>query len=589
MTTTRRPAGPTAGAEPRISVRQVVRRLWQVLADYRSPFVQTIAAGLVAQLAIAGAAVLSAVLAGRAVAHPEQPVLAGTGTTAAWLLAGCVLVAGVAGWWEMYVAHDLAYLVIAGLRVRLFCRLLRVLPSRRKARRTGDLVTAAVSDIEGLEWIYAHLFGQVVVAGVVLSGGSLALALVDPLLLAVVLPVAALVLSVPWWWFRRADRQGQATRAAIATLNADLVETVDGIAELTAAGAIGRRVELLRTETQALNRLSVRTSAREAAEAAATEFWVAGAAVAGLLITMIGVRDGRVDAAAAPVVLALMGVVLAPAAAIAGVLRNVGNQRAAAARIFAVMDEPDTVDDPVDPVPPGEPGSAPVLQVRGVRFSYDGLTPVLADISLDIHDGETVALAGVSGAGKSTMIHLLQRFFDPDAGRILLDGVELNRLADGDLRAAVGVVSQDVQLFAGTLRDNLTLGRPQATDAEVAAVATAAGLDEVVAGIRGGLDGAVGARGATLSGGQRARVAIARALLVRPRLLVLDEAVANLDTESELDLHRALASAPDRPATLVVGHRESTMARCDRVVMLDRGRIVDAAEPEGAADVSAGA
>lgn len=546
------------------------RRLWGELAAERRLFLVTIFSGLLAQVGSAAGVIGTALMVG-GVSTGQTP--------APWLLVMTgvgVALAGIGTYAEMYASHDLAYRLMAGLRVRLYHRLRFIVPSRKDRRRSGDLVTTAMSDIESLEWIYAHMCGQILVATVMLVGAGTGLAVVDPVLAGVLVPAALIVLSVPWWRRRAADDRAERARDGAAVLSSDVIDTVQGIGVLTAAGAMRRRLDRLTTASARLDRLAVRSAVREGAEAAVTECVVVASGLIGLLMVLADVRAGRVDVADAPLVLALFGLALAPAAAVAGVLRNIGTSKAAAQRMFTVFDTPDSV----TPATTASGWSAPTptapqaaLELTHVSFSYRTGVPVLRDVNLRIDPGEVVALAGSSGAGKSTLVHLVQRFFDPDEGTIRVGGANLRELPAHDLVHAVSTVAQDVHLLAGTIGDNLVLGRPEASADQIAQAVEAARLGPVIERLPAGRDSAVGERGTTLSGGERARLALARALLMRPQLLVLDEAVAGLDPVLEQAVLESVSSLPWQPAVLVVAHRPTTMAAADRVVLLSEGTV----------------
>lgn len=489
-----------------------------------------------------------------------------------WLLPA-LLVAGVlvalAAWRESWVSHDLAYRLIGHLRRRVFDALRRALPSRRRPRRSGDLVTAVTADIETLEWLYAHTAAQTLSAALVLATSVTVSILITPLLLLVWLPLLAVGVAVPTITARRARRAGDAHAAGAAALRAEILDTVRGLRELIGADALGRQIDRLSEDTRALARIQVREASRLGAERGIADVTLALASI-GVIAVVLMAQDS-VAPAGIPLAVTVAVSGIAPAAQIADLLRSAGTLRAAAERILGVLAEPPAIVDRAVGAPTRpEEG----LVFEHVTFSYDGRRPVLDDVSLNVLPGEIVALTGATGAGKTTVARLAHRIWDPDAGSIRLDGVDLRDLANNDLRKRVAVVPQSSPLLRGTIRSNIVLGDPDASADAIEAAARPAGLLRPESGLLLGLDTPIGEHGSGISGGQRARVAIARALLRDPRLLILDEATASLDPEADAALLEILKNLDGR-AVLLVAHRPATISAADRVVRLETTQRTD--------------
>jgi ATP-binding cassette subfamily B protein len=248
-------------------------------------------------------------------------------------------------------------------------------------------------------------------------------------------------------------------------------------------------------------------------------------------------------------------------------------QRAVAsgARVFQLLDRPPglTVPTGAPPLPDGHGAIA----MRDVTVAYDGTDPVLRGVNLSISAGETVALVGPTGSGKTTLAALIPRLYDPVEGAVLIDGADVRTVDPLSLRHQVALVSDDAFLFSAPLRENIAYARPDATDEEVERAASLAGLDDVVGLLPDGYDTLVGERGLTLSGGQRQRVAIARALIQDPRILILDDATSSLDASTEARVKQALREVMKDRTTVIIGHRLSTIALADRIAVLDGGRL----------------
>ncbi|NGO74600.1 ABC transporter ATP-binding protein [Streptomyces sp. YC504] len=562
-----------------VPARGSLRALLPALAGHRVMMARTCAAALLEQGSLVTLVTLSAHTVGAAVITGAAP--SGATVAAIGLL---VVLRALMTWREMDLSHDLAYRVLAELRVRLFDGLARSAPARVAGKRSGDLAATAMADVEALEFFYAHTTAQLLASGVVFTGGAGLLATVEPWLLLAVVPVAVLLTTAPFADARGRTARGTRTRQAAAALSADTVETVDGLRDLLAFGALGE----CRAELAARGRklgAAQRAEATWEAMAAAVRDLLIVLAVLGVVAAAAGaVTAGRLHGAWAPAAMALALSMLGPVAESARALSQAMGLRIAAARVESGIKAPTLAPPPTSPrsLPAGPLG----VRLHGVSFAY-GDQPVLQDTELTVPAGQTLALVGTSGAGKSTCAHLIARFWDPSAGSVQLtpesgEPVDLRDLADADLRTAVAVVGQDTPLFHGTLAENLRLSAPDADDRTLAETAALCGIDRIAP-----LDTHVGERGATLSGGQRARIALGRALLARPRVLVLDETTAHLDNVSDAELGAVLAD--EHRTTIVIAHRPATIRRADRIAVLEGGRIAEegtwdqlTARPDGA-------
>jgi ATP-binding cassette subfamily B protein len=493
------------------------------------------------------------------------------------LLAALLVVAPAAGvlhWLESWLAHDLAYRLLADMRLAFFRKLDALGPAYLMRRRSGDLVGVATHDIEFIEYFFAHTVTPAAVAVLVPTavlavltghGWWLAAAVLPFLLYAALSPVVAR---------GRIDRLASQAREASGALNAHAADAVQGLAELVAfqhERAWGAAFEARAREYVRARLPFLRDVAREGAlQEVAT-------GLAGLAVIAAGaalVTSGRLEAGLLPLLTLLALSAFVPVWEIAQVGRQLADTLASTRRVYAVHAEPVTVTD--GPAVPGpRPAGASALEMARVTFTYPGRSsPALAGISLDVPAGATVALVGPSGAGKTTIANLFLRFWDPQAGSVRLDGRDLREYRLDELRRRIALVAQDTYLFNATLRDNVLVARPDASEAEVAKAIERASLAEFVAALPEGLDTRVGERGARLSGGQRQRVAIARAFLKDAPVLILDEATSHLDAVNEQVVREALAELARARTTLVIAHRLSTIRGADRIVVLDAGRVV---------------
>ncbi|WP_283135287.1 ABC transporter ATP-binding protein [Rhizohabitans arisaemae] len=544
--------------------------LTALLRPQRTRLAVAICFGLLDQGLALAAALLGAGLIGQALTGADPGEL----TPGLIALGVLVLPKVLAAWAESYIAHDLAFRVLAELRDRCFRRLAALTPGYLLRRRSGDVGATAMADVEVLELFFAHSLTPLVVAGSVPPACLIAAFWVHPLVGAALLPAVVAMATVPFWLRRRSAVQATRMRAAAGEATAETVDAVQGLAETLTFGRQDHQADRLRAATERLNLATRAHRSRGGIEKAAGQAIAAAGLVVALLVALALVNSGSLEPTRVVLVAVLGGFAFLPLTGLVDTWRELSAIRAAASRLLLILEaEPDVVDRP-GVLPPAP--VRPAVTFANVRFRYDpDLPDAVTGISFDVPANHTVALAGHSGAGKSTCASLLLRHWDVADGAVRIDGHDVRDLSFAHLRSLVVAVPQDTYLFAMDIRENIRLARPDATDAEVESAARTACAHDFITTLPDGYDTLVGERGAHLSGGQRQRIAIARALLTGAPILVLDEAVSNLDAESEAAIDEALRLARGAHTTLIVAHRPSTLRGADIVVLMERGRVVD--------------
>ena len=548
---------------------RLIRVLLGMVAGYRARLALTFVLGVARVVALIGVGVLSA-LCVRAVKN---------GMPFGRLLAALALVAPLAGllhWLESWLAHDMAYRLLTDMRLDIFRKLDALAPAYFTRRRTGDLVGVATHDVELIEYFFAHTITPAFVAVLVPVGVLVTLAIFGwPMALAL-FPFLAWAALTPVLARSRIDTLGSRAREVSGDLTAHAVDSVQGLGEIVAfrhARARGeefgaKTLEYLRVRMPLLHDLALQASFQEVATG------LGGLAVVGAGAALVAA--GRLDSALVPLLTLLALSAFVPVWEIAQVSRQLADTLGAARRVHAVHAEPVPVRDGAGVSAGSAPLRGPALEMSLVSFTYPGRRRrALSEVSFSVPRGGTVALVGPSGAGKTTVASLFLRFWDPDEGTVRLDGQNLKAYGLDDLRRRIALVAQDTHLFNDTLRNNVLLARPEATEAELAAAVEQAALTEFVADLPDGLDTVVGERGAQLSGGQRQRVAIARAFLKDAPILILDEATSHLDAVSEQAVRGALDLLARSRTTLVIAHRLSTVRSAQRIIVLEDGRVAE--------------
>jgi ABC-type multidrug transport system fused ATPase/permease subunit len=571
-----------------------VRWMLGLLRPYRMQV-----AGMLLALVIATAAALAPpYLAGRAI---DDGIRANDPSALTVIVA--IFVASVAVYWaasyaQSYLVGWVGQRALQDLRQRIYVHLQRMSIGFFTRRRPGVLISRLTNDVQALDTL--------VTDGVVtLFSSTLTLAGVVVILLALDVPLALVtfltfpLLAIGSVIFRVASAGAyRLTREKIADITAYLQETLSGVRVVRAFGRESKHVERMTELNEANREANMRTVYLNAAYFPAVELLSAIGTAAIILFGGYQAINGNIEIGVVVAFIGYLQLFFDPIQQISQLYTTYQQGMAALDKIFDLLDtDPDMVDRP-DAVDPGTLRGE--IELDGVWFSYarggdataEELEATLAaanggdgaggeprwamqDVSLQVPAGQTVALVGETGAGKSTLAKLVARFYDPQRGRVLVDGHDLRDLRSSALRSQFGIVPQEGYLFSGSIRDNIAFGRPGAAEEEIVAAAQAVGARDFIDGLPEGLDTEIGERGVHLSAGQRQLVAFARALLAEPRILILDEATSAVDVRTERQIERGLERLLAGRTAIVIAHRLSTVRRAGRIVVLEGGRIAE--------------
>jgi subfamily B ATP-binding cassette protein MsbA len=478
--------------------------------------------------------------------------------------------------------------ILYKLRCDLYEQILYLPVSYFDAGRTGELLARLTGDIETVKG-FLETFMQDVVSELIMLVGTMATLLaLSHSLTFYLLPTVVLLASSVFLFKKTVKSFSRRTRNLFGEISALAAETVSGIRVVKAFSAEDQESFRFANKSLALLRTQVKTAKLSSFYSTTTEVCIFAGTLIVITVAAPWVLAGSFTLGALVAYLSYLNKLYSPVKKLSKINISIQKIVAAGDRIFELLDAQPEISFRVREKQREAPSlglteatSSVPLQLQGgvrfetVNFRYDSGTEVFRNFDLDVHPGEVVALVGASGAGKTTVVNLLLGFYKPESGRILLDGVPLERFPLRMLRRQIGLVSQDTFLFSGTVRDNIAYANVNATDDEIIAAARAANAHDFIVATPQGYQLEVGERGAQLSGGQRQRIAIARALLRNPKIMIFDEATSHLDCESERLIQEALETLSQGRTVFIVAHRLSTVRRADRIVVIEQGRIVE--------------
>ncbi len=546
------------------------------LLAYTKPYLTALSVAAVATIIASALGLVFPQVIGRLLDASLKP---GSSTSAldqlAIFLIGVFLVQALFNAVQTYLLTLTGEGVVADLRRGLYAHLLSLSPKFFESRKTGEIVSRLASDASTVQGVVSGSLAQLLSQTLTLIGGVAVLFVTNWRLAALMISVVPVVVLIASFFGRRLRGISREVQDRIADANSSAEEAIAGIRVVQSFTA--ERVESARYGSliNASFLAALRRGRFRAAFGPSVGFAMFSAISAVMWYGGRQVLEGALSIGQLTSFLIYTLMIAGSIASFTGLYSQFQEALGASSRIFELLDTKTDLTEPSTPAKLEQVAGRVTFERVSFRYGDRGDSDILSDISLEARPGEVIALVGPSGAGKSTLVSLIPRFYDATEGRILIDGQDVREVSTDALRANIGIVPQETQLFSGTILENIRYGRPDASETEVLDAAKAANAFDFIQSFPDQFQTVVGERGVKLSGGQRQRVAIARAILKNPRILILDEATSALDSESESLVQEALERLMQKRTTFVIAHRLSTIRNADRIVVLENGRVLE--------------
>jgi ATP-binding cassette subfamily C protein len=550
----------------RYSIGEMSTRLLNIAKPIRFHLIVSIIAsvlGNLARLGLMGFGAMIILIAGGRV--PSEHLSFYTA-----MLVVCAVTVPVGRYVEGMISHVGAYRMLAMMRVHFFETIKDLAPACLMDRNTGDIISIAVSDIETIEFFFAHLLGPIFDM-IILPVVTLCIAAhYDPLFAWIILPVYLLIsIVLPWISMKLGRGIGMRYRESLADVKRLVLESVYGIRDIEIYGYGDARLGMVRDANRRVNRAAHGLTMHRQVTSSTPTFFVYLTRILILLAATALAAKGQGDPAGTVVVSLVAVASFSSTFSLTAVITNLMQTYAAAERLFILED---TVPEAVEPEDPQPIGPVKTIDFENVRFRYQEDGPdVLEHFDLHIEKGDRLGIIGESGVGKSTVFRLLQRFWDPVEGCVLINGKDLKKVSLKELRQRIAVLEQDTYLFDDSIAANIAFGKPDASMEEVIAAAKGAGIHDFINTLPEGYQTKMGQMGSRLSGGERQRIGIARCLITDPDIIVMDEPTSNLDVFHEKELIHTLRTQHSEKTLLIISHRMSTLTDCSRIIRIDGG------------------